>query len=240
LDPSGDIFISNTASNQIVEVTAGGSAAALSITVTSGLNTPLGIAVDIFGSLYIADSLNNRIVKVLAGSTTGTVVSFGELTALHHPSGVAVDRVGNIFVADTTNNRVAEVDTSSEGTSLLNSINLETETFTAPLGVAVDVFGAVYIADTGANRGLIVDPLTGAGSPSSLNKSAVGFGHLPLGTMNGTTLTLTVSVGYGEALGSTPFQVFTAGAANQDFTAVAGENTTCSNTTGVSEGSDLG
>ena len=78
VDQSGDIFIADTANNRIVEVTSGGAAAALSITVSSGsatLSSPIGLAVDVTGKLYIADSNNNRIVTVAAGSTTGVVVS---------------------------------------------------------------------------------------------------------------------------------------------------------------------
>ena len=66
LDPSGDIFIADTGNSRVVEVTAGGSAVALSITGLSSpstLNTPKGLGTDVAGNLYIADSGNNRIVK---------------------------------------------------------------------------------------------------------------------------------------------------------------------------------
>ena len=48
LDQSGDLFISDGTggSSQIVEVTSGGTAAALTITVSPALNTPKGLAVD--------------------------------------------------------------------------------------------------------------------------------------------------------------------------------------------------
>ena len=52
LDQSGNIFVADTGNNRIVEITAGGSAAALTITVFSGsptLNTPIGLAVDVSG-----------------------------------------------------------------------------------------------------------------------------------------------------------------------------------------------
>jgi len=78
LDQSGDIFIADTANNRIVEVTSGGSAAALTITVSSGastLSSPKGLGVSISGKLYIADSGNNRVVTVASGSTTGVVQS---------------------------------------------------------------------------------------------------------------------------------------------------------------------
>jgi sugar lactone lactonase YvrE len=236
LDQSGDLFISDGAggSSQIVEVTSGGAAAALTIMFSPALNTPKGLAVDVSGKLYITDSGNNRVVTVAAGSTTGGVLSTGELGALSNPSGVAVDRLGNVFIADTGNNRIAEVDTSGDGDVLLNS---DTLTLSGPLGVALDVFGGVYIADTGHTRALLVDPyLDGDDGEdadltaynSSLNKTAVGFGHIPLGSSTPTSLVLNFSVGSPLVGNLGGENVFTSGTQGLDFQIVSGENTTCS------------
>jgi sugar lactone lactonase YvrE len=240
LDQSGDIFIADTGNNRIVEVASGGSAAALSITVSSGsstLNTPLGLTVDVSGALYIADSANNRVVKVAAGSTTGVAISTGQLNpALSSPSGVAVDCFGNIFIADTGNNRIVDVDTAGTGSVLLNSSYLQSVTLSGPLGLALDVFGTAYIADTGNGRAVIVngwldgDPGTGAAYTSSLNKSVVGFGHVQLGASSGVTLTLPFTIGYGQTLGTMAVKALTSGTPNLDFT--LGPNTDCNNTTG--------
>ncbi len=245
LDQSGNIFIADTGNNQIVEVTSGGSASVLAIsglTSPATLNNPMGLAVDTAGNLYIADSVNNRVVKLAAGGTAGTVVSTGDLNpALYVPSGVAVDRMGNIYIASTGNNNIAEVDTSGSGTWLLSSsLYMENFSLSGPLGVALDVFGTVYVADSGAagghDRVLIVDRATNWSSDSpaqyasSLNSSAVGFGHVQLGASTGVTLTLpfTPEVNFSA---TTPFQVFTSGVQGQDFTVVTGGNTNCSSTT---------
>ena len=239
LDQSGDIFIADTGHNQIVEVTSGGSASALAIsglTSPATLNTPMGLAVDTAGNLYIADAVNNRVVMVAAGGTVGSVVSTGELDpALNAPSGIAVDRIGNIYIASTGSNNIAEVDTSHTGTWLFNSsLYMENFSLSAPLGVALDVFGTVYVADSGAGGGhdrvLIVDRATSwlLSDTSSLNGSAVGFGHVQLGASSGVTLTLPFVPGVNFST-TTPFKVFTSGAQNQDFT-VCGRNTNCSST----------
>ncbi len=244
LDQAGDIFIADTGHSHIVEVTSAGSASILAITgltSPSTLNTPMGLAVDTAGNLYIADSVNDRVVKVAAGATAGTVVSTGELDpALDAPSSVAVDRIGNIYIASTGSNNIAEVDTSGSGTWLFSSsLYIETFSLSGPLGVALDVFGTVYVADSGAatghNRVLIVDRATNWSSDSpgqyasSLNNSAVGFGHVQLGASTGVTLNLpfTPEVNFSE---TTPFKVFTSGTQNQDFTVVTGGNTNCSST----------
>jgi sugar lactone lactonase YvrE len=235
VDQSGDLFISDGTggSSRIVEVTSGGAAAALAITVSSGtstLSSPKGLAVDVSGKLYIADSANNRIVTVVSGSTTGVAFSTGELDpALSTPSGVAVDRIGNVFIADTGNNRIVDVDTAGNGNVLMNSVFLQGTTFNGPLGVAVDVFGGVYVADTGDSRALVVDPslaLNGDGSSSSLNKTAVGFGHISLGSSTPTSFILSFSVGFPvDSLGNV--NAFTSGTQSLDFQIVSGANTTC-------------
>lgn len=233
LDQSGNLFIADGGNNRIVEVASGGSAAVLAITVSSGsatLNSPQGLAVNPAGNLYIADAGNNRIVSVAAGSTTGVVASILGGVTLNNPTAVALDRIGNVLIADTGNNRIAEIDTSDNGTVLYAN----SETLNAPLAVALDVFGTVYIADTGDNRGLVVaPPVNGSLTPSdttySLNKSAVGFGHVQLGSTNAVTLTLPFTTG---SAGLGAVGVLTAGAQGLDFT--SGVDTTCDSTTTAS------
>jgi sugar lactone lactonase YvrE len=240
LDQSGDLFISDGTGNgsRIVEVTSGGSAAALSITLSTALNSPKGLAVDTSGKLYIADSANNRIVTVATGSSTGVVLSTGELDpALSNPSGVAVDRLGNVFITDTGHDRIVEVDTAGMGTVLSNTLSAESLLLNAPQGVAVDVFGAVYIADTSNSRAVLVDPGTSWDSEtelysSSLNKTAVGFGHIRLGTTTPTSLVLNFLVGFPvEGLGGVNVSTF--GTQGLDFQIVSGDGTTCSSSSEV-------
>ncbi|MGD0132106.1 MAG: NHL repeat-containing protein, partial [Bryobacteraceae bacterium] len=231
LDQSGDIFIADPGHSQIVEVTSGGSAAVLTINVSSGVSSltgASGLAVDVSGTLYIADSEHNRVVTLASGSTTGMVFSTGELDpALSNPSGVAVDRIGNVYIADTGHNRIVEVDTAGDGDVLLNSVYLQGTTLSGPLGVAIDNLGAVYVADTGDSRVLYVNPTIDVDdSCSSLNNSAVGFGHISLGSSTPTSLILSFSVGYPvDSLGAV--NAFTSGTPNLDFQVVSGANSTC-------------
>jgi sugar lactone lactonase YvrE len=233
LDQSGDIFIADTGNNRVVEVTSGGSAAALTIIVSTGtstLSSPKGLAVSVAGQLYIADSGNNRVVRVAPGSTTGSVQTILGGVTLSNPSGVIVDRIGNVIIADTGNDRIAEVDTSSNGTVLYT----DSVTLNGPLAMALDAFGTVYIADTGDSRGVVADPLVNADlAPGdetySLNKSAVGFGHVSLGSANAVTLTLPFTTGQ---VGLGAVKVTTSGIQNLDFT--AGPDTSCNSSTTAS------
>jgi sugar lactone lactonase YvrE len=239
VDQAGDVFISDGTggSSQIVEVTSGGTASALSITVSSGpaaLSSPEGLAVDTSGNLYITDSAQSRIVKVAAGSTAGTVVSINGGLTLSSPADVAVDRTGNIFICDQQGDyaRIIGVDTSGNGYLLSPTLNTLSS---AAAGVALDVFGTVYIADTGNSQALVVDPLlttdsnAGALYSSSVDRSAVGFGHIQLGASTPVTITLPFTTGDSSGLGGV--NVFTSGTPGLDFQIVSGDGTTCSSST---------
>jgi sugar lactone lactonase YvrE len=71
-----------------------------------------------------------------------------------------------------------------------------------------------------------VDPFLGVDDSSSLNKMAVGFGHISLGSSTPTSFILSFSVGYPvDSLGNV--NAFTSGTQNLDFQIVSGPNTTC-------------
>lgn len=104
----------------------------------TGLDDPLGVAVDGSGNVYIADMLNHRVLEyndplgssppnVTAGLVFGqgsSGTSFDTNTCadgeygnpppsaigLCFPTGVAIDRPGNVYIADYNNSRVLEYD----------------------------------------------------------------------------------------------------------------------------------
>jgi len=133
-----------TIGGQTITVTQAGSTYVASGLVTalvsSGLNSPLGLAEDGLGHVFIADSFNNA-VKIWTASDNAltTLVSSG----LNLPQGVAVDSAGNVFIADTFNSAIKmwSVANSNMTTLVSSGLNL-------PGGVAVDGAGHVYIADT--------------------------------------------------------------------------------------------
>ena len=74
---------------------------------------------------------------------------------------------------------------------------------------------------------LDADPGTGDGYTSSLNKTAIGFGHITLGSPTPTSLILNFAVG-APVSGLGGVNVFTSGTQNLDFQIVSGPNSTCS------------
>jgi uncharacterized protein (TIGR03437 family) len=93
--------------------------------VSGGLYSPAGVAVDTTGStpiLYVADTGNNRILA-WKNATSSTLANeqapdlvIGQLNGsstlpsinggLHYPTGLLVDPSGNLYVADSGNNRI--------------------------------------------------------------------------------------------------------------------------------------
>jgi trimeric autotransporter adhesin len=90
--------------------------------ISSQLNHPTGVVVDMAGTtLYIADSNNNRVRKVnVVTGTISTVAGNGNngyagdggpatSAELYTPNAVVVDVAGNLYIADWGNNRVRKV-----------------------------------------------------------------------------------------------------------------------------------
>jgi uncharacterized protein (TIGR03437 family) len=129
LDSAGNLYVADTGTNRIRQVSPSGTIATIAGTglalpggeatpaSTTPLFTPAGVAVDQFGNLLIAETDANRIRQVAADGRIRTVVGTGTaglgadampptLTQLRVPRGVCLDRQGNLYVADTGNHRV--------------------------------------------------------------------------------------------------------------------------------------
>jgi len=114
--------------------------------LATGLDNPIGVAVDGSGDVFIADTYHNRVVEV---EPDGTQLTIG--SGLNKPTAVAVDGSGDVFIADTLNSQVVEV--KPDGTQIPIGSGLA-----APGGVAVDGSGDVFIGDFGHNRVVEVEP----------------------------------------------------------------------------------
>ena len=102
VDSAGDVFVANTQSNQVLEITAGGTPGSLPFT---GLDDPTGLALDSAGDVFVANTDGNQVLELTAGGTQRTLYFNG----LESPSGVAVDSAGDVFVADSGAGQVLEL-----------------------------------------------------------------------------------------------------------------------------------
>jgi uncharacterized protein (TIGR03437 family) len=134
LGANGNLFVSDSGNNRVLEYPAGAGYGASAIRVygqpsmassirasqvsAQTLSGPQGIAVDAASNLYVADAGANRVLifpntqnAPIAGMPATFVLGqpeFGTATggSIKSPGDVAVDSVGRIYVADRGNNRV--------------------------------------------------------------------------------------------------------------------------------------
>ncbi len=166
----GIFYISDTANHRIRRVNAAGILLTVAGNGNRGnngdgwglstqLDSPAGLALDVSGTLYFAESGSSRIRKLTADGEVVTLL----VGTLLNPKGVALDANGNLFIADTGQNRVLMVAPDGSvsviagkstaagfsGDGGLASI----AQLSAPTGLFVDnASGSIYIADTGNQR----------------------------------------------------------------------------------------
>ena len=177
VDPAGNVYIADSADNEVFKVTPAGVASV----VASGLNAPGGVAVDpTTGNVDIADTGNHEVkqlspngtLSVIAGTGTAGTPAAGPATAsaLGGPSGLAVDSAGNLYIADgagASGNPFVEKVAPGGTLSILAGNGVRgtpvagpatSSPLRSPSGVAVDPSGDVFIADAGASLVLKVTP----------------------------------------------------------------------------------
>ena len=131
-DASGNLYIADTANNQIVMLTPATDGVFTQTVIDDAAvkyNAPVGIATDLSGNVYVADTGNNRVIMIVADTTTKLISSASQKVtvagngiagfsgdgapalsaSLNGPTGVAVDASGNIYIADNGNYRIRKV-----------------------------------------------------------------------------------------------------------------------------------
>jgi sugar lactone lactonase YvrE len=188
-DSSGDLWVVDSSNDRVLEYKAPLStheAASLAIgqpgfttdehTVTNStsLDSPYGLAFDPSGNLWVADLLNGRVLEYTAPFSTHEAASLviGEpsftaandevsKTGLNAPNSLAFDSSGNLWVVD--GHRVLEYAAplaTHEAASLVIGQNTFTNSSTAtdstglniPNGLAFDSSGNLWVADKVNNR----------------------------------------------------------------------------------------
>ncbi len=217
LNAAGDIYVADSANNEIREITPSGVVTTLAGSSTAGSANgtgsaasfyhPVGVAVDPAGDIIVADTDNNEIrmitpagvVSTLAGSTTaGSANGTGSAASFYHPVGVAVDASGNIYVADFGNNEIREITPTGVVTTLAGSTTAgdangtgSAASFFGPLGVTVDGSGMLYVTDGLNNE---IRAVSEAGVVTTLAGSTVA------GSANGTGSAASFDTPFGIAV----------------------------------------
>ncbi|MBS4095554.1 MAG: hypothetical protein KGZ83_01780 [Sulfuricella sp.] len=175
VDPSGNVYVADTANNTIRKITAAGVVTTLAGTAgTNGLtngtgsaarfSVPFDLTADSAGNVYVCDHGNHVIRKItpagvvttLAGSgVEGQSDGSGAAASFRWPSGIAVDSSGTVYLADTDNHVIRQITSAGVVTTVGGTARLNGSTdgvgsaarFFNPKDVTVDSSGNLYVAD---------------------------------------------------------------------------------------------
>jgi sugar lactone lactonase YvrE len=146
VDPHGDVWVTNTQADSVIEYSASGKKLRQFGKSGSGngdFDTPTAIALDASGDVYVADTGNNRVEEFSAIGKFLRAYSTANGVGFESPQGVAVDAKGDLFVSDTENNRVVEFSAQDV------YIQAVTKSMSGPEGLALDAAGNLWVANTG-------------------------------------------------------------------------------------------
>jgi sugar lactone lactonase YvrE len=176
LDRRGDLFVSDTGNNRVLEYVylaarhryaTTGRVVAGTGTAGSGptqLSNPTGLAIDRSGNLFVGDGNNNRVEEFTYHHATGRYAARASTVAgrggqgsgrsqLYFPDGIALDARGDLFVADSQNARVMEYAVSSTGSYPANGTVAVGGLPDPSEWVAFDHAGNLFVSYFYINRG---------------------------------------------------------------------------------------
>lgn len=161
VDAQGTLYVANaqtdaTGAGEIAEYPRGATSPAR--TLTMGLNTTTGVAVDSAGTVYASNKYWGSIVVFPKGKTAPKETIKANLSG---PDGLAVDKAGNLFVADSSAGDVLEL---APGSKKPRSLHLKG--LSRPVGIALDRHGNLFVSNyLGASSNVTVYA-QGSTSPS--------------------------------------------------------------------------
>ncbi|MGC2633770.1 MAG: SMP-30/gluconolactonase/LRE family protein [Candidatus Cybelea sp.] len=163
--------------------------------ISSGINLPVNVAVDLHGTLYVANNGNSTVTEYPFGKTSPSVtLSGGQLV---YPNGIAVDNKGTVYVTSGATAGSCYVLVYPKGASTPSE---QINGFDLPVGLAIDKSGNLYVGDALQNAvwevpsgsttpskvsldglddpvGLAIDPSNDLWVANDANNSVLGF-HL--------------------------------------------------------------
>jgi sugar lactone lactonase YvrE len=144
VDASGTLYVANNGNSSVTEYPLGASSP--SVTLSTSIQFPNGVAVDKSGSVYVTSGATAGQCFVLVFPKGATSPS-KQINGFDLPIGLAVDSKGDLFVADALKNDVWEVPKGSTTPKELGLTGLMD-----PTGIAIDpknnLWVVSYSADT--------------------------------------------------------------------------------------------
>lgn len=180
VDTNGNVFVADTFSSTIREVTQSGVVTTVAgLGGVSGTNDgtssaarfyfPQGVAVDDADNVYVADTDSDTIRKITSSGGVSTIAGFpgaygnvnlpGAAARFYEPRGLVLDAAGNMYIADQYNESIREITVAGTVSTIAGSAgNIGTNDgvgtqamFFNPSGITMDHFGNLYVADADNN-----------------------------------------------------------------------------------------
>ena len=130
--------------------------------ISSGINLPVNVAVDLHGTLYVANNGNSTVTEYPFGKTSPSVtLSGGQLV---YPNGIAVDNKGTVYVTSGATAGSCYVLVYPKGASTPSE---QINGFDLPVGLAIDKSGNLYVGD--ALQNAVWEVPSGSTTPSKLS-----------------------------------------------------------------------
>jgi len=228
-NPSGGLYVADTANNSIKAIASDGTVTVLAgkdgtagstdgTGTAASFNNPTGIVIDSAGNLYVCDTNNGTVRKVtsagvvttLAGSASsrGSQDGTGSAASFVNPTGIAMNSAGDIFVTDSTNDTIRKITTAGVVTTFAGVAKSVGDVdgagtaarFNNPMGVTINTTtNYLYVADTNNHTIRRINTIDIAADTTA------GTAAVPAGTVT----TLAGSAGVSGAFdGAGPYALF--------------------------------
>jgi DNA-binding beta-propeller fold protein YncE len=136
IDTNGNIYTSNSVSNNVTKITP---SEFFSILGTTGTN-PQGITIDTSGNIYTANATYNNVSKITPEGVSTILGTTGT-----NPQGITIDTSGNIYTANATSNNVSKITPEGVSTILGTTGDL-------PQAITIDISNNIYTANYNSNN----------------------------------------------------------------------------------------
>ena len=150
------LYVANYYTTGTITVYAAGARCNATPTATiagsnTGLNHPVGVALDAAGRLYVANSALSTITVYMAGATgnaTPTATIAGSNTGLNSPHGTALDAAGQLYVGNYASSTITVYAAGATGNATPTATIAGSNTgLNGPVAIALDGAGRLYVAN---------------------------------------------------------------------------------------------
>ena len=167
IDAAGNLFISDTAKQEVVKIAPNGSVT----TVGFGFQFPQGLAEDGAGDLFVGDNNAGQVVEIPAGCNSAACqIYLG--TTFGQQLGVAVDGAGDVFFDDYGTGQAVKIPAGCGASTACQQVVYNAGGGSNPVDLTADAAGDLFIADHGLQKVIEVP----AGCANSNCQITIGSG----------------------------------------------------------------